>query len=171
MRLLACSVLMVFLTPAWAATPYKQSLSNKKNQYAADGVFVGGKAGGGTSLLNVHRVFSAKQQIERVTLDLGDKDAKPAGRDIGFFQVSVDSKENRVVIDLSQLKLSRVSEAAVQNLFKKSAYVASVGLTLDPEDKAGTMVLNLKRPVKVEVFKQIKDNSPGKIVMDITPRS
>jgi hypothetical protein len=159
------------LTAGWAATPYKQSLATKKNIYAADGVFVGGKAAGGTSLLNVRRVFAEKSRIERVTLDIGDKDARPAGRDIGYFQVSVDSKDNRIVVDLSQLKLSRVSETAVQNLFKKSPYVASASLTLDPEDKAGTLVLNLKRPVKVEVFQMLKDRAPGKIVMDLTPRS
>lgn len=153
-----------------AATPYKQSLSGKKNLYASEGVFIGGKASGGTSLLNVRRVFAEKAKIERVTLDLGDKDAKPSGKNIGYFQVSVDQKDSRVVVDLSQLKLSRVSEAAVQNLFKKSPYVASAGLTLDPEDMAGTLVLNFKRPVKVEVFQMLKDKEPGKIVMDITPR-
>lgn len=154
----------------WAATPYKKTLTVKKNQYAEEGVFVGGKAGGGSSLLNVRRIFSPKAKLERVILDLGDKEAKPAGRNIGYFQVSLDSKENRVVVDLSQLKLSRVSEMAVQNLFKKSQYVASVGLTLDPEDKAATLVLNLKRPMKLEVFQILKDNAPGKIVMDLSPR-
>src|SRR5438128_53446 len=99
------------LTPPqiWAASPYKQSLEVKKNIYAVDGVFTGGRAGGGTSLLNVRRIFSPKAKIERVTIDLGDKDAKPAGKNMGYFQVSVDAKDNRVVVDLSQLKMSRVS--------------------------------------------------------------
>jgi hypothetical protein len=105
-----------------------------------------------------------------VTVELGDKEIKPAGKDIGYFQVSLDSKENRVVVDLSQLKYSRVTESAVQNLFKKSPYVASVSLTLDPEDKAASMVLNLKQPVKMEVFQQLQAGKPGKIVMDLSPK-
>ncbi len=153
-----------------AASPYKQTLSSKKNIYAHDGVFIGGKAGAGTSLLNVRRVFSPKAKLERVILDLGDEKAKPAGKNIGYFQVSLDARENRAVVDLSQLKLSRVSEAAVQNLFKKSPFVESVSLTLDPEDKAATMVLNFKRPMKLEVFQQLKSNQPGRIVMDFSPK-
>lgn len=155
----------------WAASPYKQSLTTKKNQYADDGVFIGGKAGSGTSLLNVRRIYSPKAKIERVTVELGDKEIKPAGKDIGYFQVSLDAKENRVVVDLSQLKYSRVTESAVQNLFKKSPYVSSVTLTLDPEDKAASMVLNLKRPMKMEVFQQLQDGKPGKIVMDLSPKT
>lgn len=160
--LIGCSV--------WAASPYKQSLTTKKNQYTDDGVFIGGKAGTGTSLLNVRRLYSPKAKIERVTIELGDKEIKPSGKNIGYFQVSMDSKDNRVVLDLSQLKFSRVTESAVQNLFKKSPFVASVSLTLDPEDKAGTIVLNLKRPMKLEVFQQLADGKPGRIVMDLSPK-
>ncbi len=170
MRVAILAVLCAAYSTVWAASAYKQTLNVKKNQYAEDGVFVGGKAGGGSSLLNVRRIFSPKAKLERVTLDLGDRDAKPPGKHLGYFQVSLDSKENRVVVDLSQLKMSRVSEVAVQNLFKKSPYVASVGLTLDPEDKAGTLVLNLKRPMRLEVFQVLKDGAPGKIVMDLSPR-
>ncbi len=170
MRVAILAMLCATCSTVWAASAYKQTLTVKKNQYAEDGVFVGGKAGGGTSLLNVRRIYSPKSKLERVVLDLGDREAQPAGKNIGYFQVALDSKENRVVVDLSQLKLSRVSEVAVQNLFKKSPYVASVGLTLDPEDKAGTLVLNLKRPMRLEVFQVLKDNAPGKIVMDLSPR-
>lgn len=153
-----------------AATPYKQTLNVKKNNYAVDGVFIGGKAGTGSSLLNVRRIFSPKAQLERVVIDLGDEKAKPAGKNIGYFQVSLDAGENRAVIDLSQLKLSRVSEAAVQNLFRKSPFVQSVSLSLDPEDKAATMVLNFKKPMKLEVFQQLKSDQPGKIVIDLSPK-
>lgn len=155
----------------WAASPYKQALTIKKNVYTEDGVFVGGRAGNGLSLLNVRRVYSPKASLERVILEIGDKDLKPAGKQIGYFQVGLESKNNRVVVDLAQLKLSRVSEVAVQNLFKKSRFVKNVGLTLDPEDKAGTLVLDLTRPVKLEVFQVLKEGQPAKIVMDLTPRN
>ncbi len=166
----SAAAILLWAKTTEAASPYKQTLTTKKNNYALDGVFIGGKAGAGTSLLNVRRIFSPKAQMERVVLDLGDKDAKPAGKNIGYFQVSLDSAENRAVIDLSQLKLSRVSEKAVQNLFKKSPNVEKVNLTLDPEDKAATMVIHFKRPVKMEVFQQLKANEPGRVVLDFTPK-
>jgi hypothetical protein len=152
-----------------AATPFKVSLDAKKNSYMREGVFTGGRAGSGTSLLAVRRSFSAKLKLERVILDMGDKEARPAGRDLGFFQASMDSANNRIVLDLSQLRLSKVSEVQVQRLFKKDPFVSSVSLTLDPEDKAGTLVLNLRRPMKLEVFQLLKPKSPARIVMDLTP--
>lgn len=166
----AAAAVLLWAQVTEAASPYKQTLTVKKNLYAHDGVFIGGKAGAGTSLLNVRRIFSPKSQLERVVLDLGDHDAKPAGKNIGYFQVSMDARENRAVVDLSQLKLSRVSETAVQNLFKKSPFIENVTLTLDPEDKAGTMVLTFKRPMKMEVFQQLKADQPGRVVIDFTPR-
>lgn len=155
----------------FAASPYKQTLSVKSNQYTKDGVFIGGKAGKGTSLLNVRRTYSGKAKIERVIVDLGDHEMKPSGQHPGYFQVSMDAKNNRVVMDLSQLRFSKVTEAQLQNLFRQSPNVASAQLTLDPEDKAATMVLNLKRPMKLEVFQLLNKKKPGRVVMDLTPVS
>lgn len=171
-RVLAAMILTAHLPiQVQAASAYKQTLTVKKNEYATDGVFIGGKAGSGTSLLNVRRIYSPKAQLERVMIDLGDGEAKPAGKNMGYFQVSLDAGENRAVVDLSQLKLSRVSEAAVQNLFKNSPYIEAVSLTLDPEDKAGTLVLKFKQSMKMEVFQQLKSDQPGRIVLDLSPKS
>jgi hypothetical protein len=153
--------------PSWASTPFKQSLDVKKNAYMTDGVFTGGKSSAqGVSLLAVRHVFSAKAQLERVIVALGDKESKPLKEDVGFFQASMDAGSRRAVLDISQLKQSRVSEAQVQQLFKKSPYVRSVDFTLDPEDKAATMVINFKQPMRMEVFHLRK---PARIVMDLKP--
>ncbi|MGE4130853.1 MAG: hypothetical protein AB7F86_04410 [Bdellovibrionales bacterium] len=153
----------------WAASPYKKTLSTKKGDYSRDGVFIGGKAGTGTSLLNVRRIFSKKAKLERVIVDLGDHEMQPLGKNMSYFQVNLDSQNNRVVLDLAQLRFSKVSEAAVRRLFQKSPFVKSVSLTMDPEDKAATMVLQLRRPVKLEVYQSLKDRKPARIVMDLIP--
>lgn len=170
MRTLVIICLFAASIVAHAASPYKRSLEQKKNQYIGDGVFIGGKANsGGISLLNIRRTFSGKAKVERVMIDLGDKEMKPLTRDLSYFQASMDSKNNRVVLDLAQFKMSRVSESQLRNLFRKSPYVKSADLTLDPEDKAATLVLNLKQPMRMEVFKMTKGKTPGRIVMDLTP--
>lgn len=154
---------------AYGASPFKHSLTVKKGEYLEDGVFIGGKAGTGTSLLNVRRSFSSKAKTERIIVDLGDKEGKPLGRSMSYFQVSMDSKDKRIVVDLSQLMLSKVSEAQLRRTFAKSPFVSKVDLTLDPEDKAATLVLGLKRPMKLEVFQLLKARKPGRIVMDLRP--
>lgn len=154
---------------AEAASPFKNSLAQKKNSYLEDGVFVGGKAGSGVSVLDVRHSFSAKMQIERLIVDLGNGDGKPLGKDISYFQASVDAKQNRIVLDLAQLHASQVSEQKIQALLKKSPYVASAEFTLDPEDKAGSLVLHLKRPMRLEVFKLLDSKKPARVVLDLTP--
>ncbi len=180
MRLLVIGILLAGSTNLGAATAYKKSLtpnlafkqaaSGKKNAYLNDGVFVGGKARGGSSLLGVRKAFSAKVGLERVIVDLGDKEAKPSGKAISFYQVALDSSKNRIVLDLAQLQLSKVSETQLKQIFAKSEYVKSVELTLDPEDKAATMVLNLKRPVRMEVFQLLTKDKPSRVVMDLVAR-
>lgn len=160
--------------PSHASIPrnssiYRQSQGTKKNNYIADGVFTGGKAGLGATILSIRHAFSPRAQLERVIVDLGDRDAKPAGLTPGYFQASLDSANKRLVLDVSQLRMSKVSETQLQQLFKKSPYVASVEFTMDPEDKGATLVLNLKQPVRLEVFQMLKDSSPARIVMDLKP--
>lgn len=169
LRSLMMVVLAVSGFQAFGATPYKRTLSVKSNTYMKDGVFIGGKANEGTSLLGVRRAYSAKAKLERVIVDLGDHEAKPAGKNPGYFQVSMDSVNNRVVMDLAQLRFSKVTETQLQNIFRKSPNVSEASLTLDPEDKAATMVLKLKRPMRLEVFQLLDRKKPGRVVIDLTP--
>lgn len=154
--------------PVFAATPYKKSLNVKKNAYVSDGVFIGGKSGHGSSLLGVRRTSSKKLQMERVVLDLGGKDQK-ASREMPFYQVSVDAGSRQIVLDLAQLKMSRVTESQLKTVFSKSPYVESVALSFDPEDKGATMVLNLKQPMRLEVYQLLSKKKPARVVMDLKP--
>lgn len=164
---LVLGMLVLVSTSGWAATPFKRTLDVKKNAYVADGVFTGGRViAQGTSLLGVRRDFAPKSGLERIVVALGDKDAKPLAKGMAYFQASLDSANKRVVLDISQLKQSKISEAQVQRLFRTSPNVASIDFTLDPEDKAASMVVNLKRPMKLEVFQLRK---PARIVMDLKP--
>lgn len=154
---------------ARAATPFKQSLSEKKNIYMRDGVFTGGRAGAAGpagSIITVRRGFSAKAQLERVIVNMGDREGKPLKMEPTYFQASMDAANRRVILDITQLRLSKVSEQQIRKLFKGSPYVESVNFTLDSEDKSASMVLNLKRPMKLEVFRLAK---PARIVMDLKP--
>ena len=159
---------MVF-TDARAASPFKESLTGKKNSYLQDGLFIGGKAGTGASILGVRRLYSKRAQIERLIVELGDAEGKPLTKEASYFQASVDRNQNRIVLDLTQLKMSMVSEQKIRELLKKSPFVASADFTLDPEDRAASLVLNLKRPMRLEVFQLVDKKKPARVVLDLTP--
>ena len=164
---LLVALILGSISTAHAASPFKRTLDVKKNAYVADGVFTGGRVlSQGSSLLAVRRDFSAKAGLERIVVALGDQEAKPLKTGMAYFQASLDAANKRLVLDISHLKQSKVSEAQVQRLFRTSPNVASVDFTLDPEDKAASMVVNLKRPMKLEVFQLRK---PARIVMDLKP--
>lgn len=164
-------ILVLFATSlcfeAFAASPYKRSLTQKNNAYVSDGVFIGGEANNGTSILALRREFSPKIGIERVVVDIGNKEAKPDAKDLGYFQVSMDPQNQRIVLDITQLRISKLSEQQIQEAFKKSPLVKSAELTLDPEDQSASLVLNLKQPAKLEVFQIRKSGKPARVVMDI----
>jgi hypothetical protein len=158
----------------WAAIPstktlYVHTLTAKKNRYVSEGVFTGGTAGTGATVLGVRRLYSPKAQIERVVVDLGNKDGRPSPKSLSYFQASVDPGTNRIVLDLAQLQSTSVTEPQLKALFKKSAFVSKVEFTLDPEDKTGSMVLQLKRPAKLEVFQLLGGGKPARVVMDMVP--
>lgn len=169
MRILIVTMLTgLAATAAWGATPYKQTLNVKKNSYLREGVFTGGKAGEPTSLLGVRRTYSGKAGIERVIMDMGDGEAKPLrGSDLSYFQVAMDQSNRRIVVDLAQLKYAKINEGQLRQIFRKSPMVKSASLTFDPEDKAGTMVLELKKPARLEVFRLGGAKKNGRLVLDL----
>lgn len=169
MRSIVILVLLISGSSALAMSPFKKALEQKNNAYVSDGLFTGGQAGAGSTLLGVRRSFSKKAQIERIIIDMGDREAKPIFKQMGYFQASVDQKNQQIVLDLSQLKMSRLSEPQIKEVFKNSPYVATAEFTADPQDRSGSIVLKLKRPMKLEVFELKGGRKPARIVMDLTP--
>ncbi len=63
---LAWGLALLWPMSGFASTPFKQTLTVKQNAYLSDGVFVGGKAGAGATLLGVRRAFSKGAHLERL---------------------------------------------------------------------------------------------------------
>lgn len=156
-----------FSSQASAASVFKSSLTEKSDKYASTGVFMGGRAGISQSLTAVRRTASTKVGMERVILDLAKADGKPF-TESGYFHVSVDESKSRVVIDIGQIMRTATTEQSLRKMFAKSPYVKSVDFTLDPQDSTGTIVLNLKTPMKAEVF-QMPGNKKrtARLVIDL----
>lgn len=149
-----------------AAINRKAALTEKKNNYLTNGVFIGGEGGQGFSLVDVRRHYSVKDQIERVVLELGDERGMPTPK-IGYFQVSVHKELKRVDIDLSQMRGAKVDQKKLQSLFEKSPLVKSAKINYDPEDQGVIIQLQLATIANVEVFRVPAKDKSGRIVVDI----
>lgn len=152
---------------AKGASLYKKALPQKKSLYQTSGVVIGGDSGSEFTLLNVRRMQSPKKPMERIVIDLGDKNGKPLRNRVSFYHVSIEKSPPRIVIDLNQISRSKVNENGLSKLFQKSPLVKSAELTSDPEDFVTKMVLNLKAPVAAEVFEMPSATKPSRVVIDI----
>lgn len=162
-------LLVAFLTAesAFSASIYKKALDTKKNQYLTSGVVIGGQAGAGFTLLNVRREHSKKLSMERIIFDVGDRSGQPLLKRLGYFHVSVEKNPSRIVIDLSQVARSQVSEMDLARLFSKSPFVSKVEMSMEPEDSAAKIILNMKSPIAAEVFEMPSQKKASRVVIDL----
>lgn len=171
MRLFFAVILGVLVTwsPAYGLKDYKRSMPKKVNSYLSEGVVIGGIAGTGFTLREVRRKFGAKSKMERVVLDLGDENGEPIKGSPAYYHVEVDQKKSRVIMDLSQVQRSKMTEKQLRNVFMGSPYLALDSITYDPEDGATNLTLRMKRPIKVEIFSPNDAKKNGRIILDVSP--
>ncbi|OFZ11065.1 MAG: hypothetical protein A2Z20_02150 [Bdellovibrionales bacterium RBG_16_40_8] len=163
--------IVFFTSQGYAAIDHIIAKDSKKNQYIEYGTISGGESGGSHTLLGLRRVFAPKDKIERILLDLGDSRGKPLHNKVSYFQVSIDKKQRKVVVDLSQMLASGVSEAVLKNRFKSSPLVKDTKISYDPQDNTITMQLFLKKNVQVEAFTLPAKNKPSCIVIDLKEKT
>lgn len=152
---------------AAAAIPVHQASGQKQNQYIDSGVFVGGHDHGPLTLLNVRH--SLKGKIERLVFDLGQQPSNMDGVERpGFFHISIQTKPQRIVIDLENVTNSKVTAQQISRLFSKSPYLSKVSLFEDSFHQNMTLELPLKIAAQMEAFELVTAGKPGRIVVDIT---
>ncbi len=155
---------------AFAASVFKRALEGKQHKYIDSGTIIGGEAGQAFSLLKLRAQADRKRGIERIVLNLGDEQGQLLKGKMSFFQVNMDPSAMRLVINLSQVVASTMSEAELKDAFKSSPFVRSVALVKDPSSQSLSLVLSLKQKAKAEVFQLTKQNSPGRLVIDLAKK-
>ncbi len=135
-----------------ASIPPLQAGFKKLNKYIANGTLIGGTAQRELVLSGVRRTYSPKQKLERIVLDV--EASRGSLQRFGYFQIQVDQKPNRIVIDLNGVAASQLSLETITGILKKSPFVTSAVLTMDPEDRSANITLSLKgtSTYKVEAF-------------------
>ncbi len=154
---------------AQAAVPRISSTFKKQGQYLTEGVFTGGKAGKGFSILDIRRKLSKKTKRDRWVVEIGDVYLKPMTRDVPYFHVAVSEDPARITIDLYQVHRSKLNENAIREILTKSPYVRDVSMIYNSVEGGMNFVVSLVRPANVEVFKMPANTKSSRLVIDIVP--
>ncbi len=145
-------LLLAISLSAEASIPPLQTNFKKTNKYVESGSLVGGTAQRDLILAGVRRTYSKAQNMERIILDV--EATKGQIERFGYFQIQVDPKLNRIVIDLNGVAASQQPLESAVSTLRKSPYISNVALTMDPEDRSANMTLSLngRATYKVEAF-------------------
>lgn len=145
------------------------AIPNTKGQFMEGRLYKGGQSGFLQSLLQVEKKNFKQAGAERIRFIFGNEKGLKSRQPLGYFHVQHDVKNNRVVLDISQLSISRVSEQQIRRTLANSPLVSEVSFTADPEDGSSTLVLSLKKPVLLRVAKQKTKFGPA-LALDLRPK-
>lgn len=166
-QILAVLLLVLSTGMAQAASLYKRAPDERRQAFITEGAFYGGMAQKPSSLLNLRRKYSATTDLERLIVDIGDDQLKPRRDAIGSYHVAIERDPSRLVLDLSYIHKSALTEGQMQNIFKSSPFIKEVKAVMDPEDHSLSLVLTLKKHVALEVYEMAKGSQPSRLVIDL----
>jgi hypothetical protein len=152
---------------AYGASLYKHTLPAKRSDYILEGAFYGGIAQKPTTLLNIRSKYSAKSHIQRFVFDLGDAQLKPLRSGLGAFHVALEKDPRRLVVDLSYVTQSALTNDKIEKIFAGSEFVKHVSAIQDPEDASVSLILDLSRAVAAEVYQKDRPGQPARLVIDL----
>lgn len=151
----------------FAAVHPVKALDKKTGAYIERGTVIGGESGTGFSLRGLRNHFAQQTGIERLILELGDAQGEPLFGKVSYYTVNLEVAPPRIVIDLAQVTRSGVDDEKLKKIFAKSPYVKKAKVMYDPEDLTTTLVLELKKPLAVEVFNMVSESKTGRIALDL----
>ncbi len=174
MRILTFATISVLvslsLSVSIAAVDRRLASNQKTNHYLQYGTIIGGETANGSrgySLLDVRRIFAAKDKIERVLIDFGDGEGKALKGVPGYYHVSIEKGQTRIVIDLSQMLGSNINQEKIRQIFRGSTMVKEARINYDPVDSNITLQLILKKKALLEVFQLPSQDKPSRLVIDL----
>ena len=155
-----CTSLLLTCWSAQSALPpvYKNVLSKP-------GAVTGGQAGVGFSILNLDLV-PQKNKVERIIVDIGDRQGKPHLGKPGYFHVEMKSNQ-MISIDFAQTGLTRVDQEKLNAALKKSRLVSKGLITFDSQDYNMNVTLTPRKPIKVKTYQVVGKNKTSKVVIDL----
>lgn len=119
-------------------------------QFAKSGVFVGGQSQKNLSLIGLVKQV-ADRGGETLTLSFGDLQGRPLRGSLGYFHVSLDAKNSRLLISLQNLKKTTIDNHDLAVKVADSIFIGATEMTSDPIDDSVNLTLALRVPVEMKV--------------------
>ena len=145
--------------PTAAAKPQKLLVGS--------GALSGGIAGTGFSLMNLKSTINPQAHLERLMIDVGDIDGHSLKGLPGYFNVELQNNAKRIVVDFSQMPTTLIDAKALTARLRQSMYVQNVKMLADPSDNTLSLIMDLKKPVRLKVFQVPGQKTTSKVVLDL----
>lgn len=126
---------------------------------------IGGVAGAGFSLLNVHKISNKSGKTERLIFSIGNKEGQGITGVPGYF--NVQNQNQRITLDFAQMPVSKLNEQAIRQVLKGSKYVRGARMIQDPADQTLTLILDTTEPVKIKTLQVKGQKQTARVVLDI----
>lgn len=166
MKLANASLCLLFAAgAASAAIPSGAAKPKPAKIMSGAGAVAGGLAGTGFSITNLTLAKTAGK--ERIVIDIGDMAGSPVRGYPGYYHVEMQENPRRLIIDFAQTPNAMIDEKAINGKLKDSSLVASSTLLLDPTDQTMSLILDLKKKAKAQVFQVPGKKGTGRVVVDL----
>jgi len=150
-----------------AAVPKAKVAAAPTKILQGTGALIGGAAGTGFSLLDIRKTQDSKKKIERIVMDIGDLKGQNHKGLPGYYHVQLLQNPDRLILDFSQMPVSKLTVGEIQKRLGKSMFVKSSKLAVDPVDQSLNMVFYLKNSPKAKVFQVSGADKTSKVVLDL----
>lgn len=150
---------------AVAAVPNKIPSPVNKTILAGNAAIAGGVAGTGFSL----RDFKLTQVAgkERLIIDIADLTGSPLKGLPGYYHAELQKNPSRLVIDFAQTPNVFIDEKKINERLRSSKVVSRSAVLIDPTDQTLSLILDLKKTAKAQVYQVRGNKGTSRVVVDL----
>lgn len=160
---------LILSAASFAAVPVQKAkpTTTAAKILSGEGVSFGGVAGSGFTLMDLRRTADVKKKIERIVIDVGDREGGTLRGRPGYYYAELKKNPQRLVIDFAQMPNAKIDQTGIASRLKGSLAVTKSSMSLDPVDSSLNLTLDLKKNTKVRVYQVSGNKTTSKVVIDL----
>lgn len=132
---------------------------------ARQGAISGGLAGNGFSIRDV--ALLKLPQKERLIIDMGDINGGVLRGLPAYYHAELQENPPRLILDFAQTPRTLLEERNFRTKLKDSKRISFSQMLLDPTDQTMSLIFNLKKGTKAQVFQVRGEKGTGRVVVEL----